>query len=216
MESTKMTSYERVYNALFITTTCKEVWASALKTMDEVKIGRVEWRCQTSEDSAKAIPQFHFTNETVWGGESISTSEVNARTLLTEEMARKVIDIHFGSEKDVKTFNCKTDIVRCGGTVSRKNRYDEREKQYQSDFHDFLLDKFRAEAHDALKVTTKRLRKECSEMTETAAFKQARREALIGFCKNTLTRALLPWHEMEQSVLEEAWDQFICTAIMRN
>lgn len=214
MGSTKMTSYERVYNALLTTSTCKEVLAAAKKSIQTVKVKSVEWRLSTTDDTASAVPTFLFTEEFSWSGDT-THSECAARTFLTNTMTRKVIDVHFGPEKDVKTFNCSPDIVKTGGTVSRKTDWG-REKEYQNDFHDFLMDKFVEDVGADVKAATKRLRAEIEVMRATPEFKQSQREALIGFCKETLTRALLPWHEMEQSVLEEAWDQFICTAIMRN
>jgi len=212
----KMTSYERVYRALAETSLCKTKWDQAIKDLENVKIDRVEWRLRTTEDTSKAIPVFHFTAGFSWDGESLSTADVRPQTFMPSEAATEIIEKCFGPDKEVKTFNCKTSIVKAGGTVNRKNKYGEREQHYQYDFHDFLIERFKEEAGDIMRATTTRLRQECKNMQTTAEFRQSQREALIGFCKDTLTRALLPWHEMEQSVLEEAWEQFICTAIMRN
>ncbi len=212
----KMTSYERVYNLLTKTSTYNEAVASALQSLKDVTIEKVDFILQSSEDTSKATPLFRFTSGFGWHGNDVNASEVHARHFLTKEMIMKVIDIHYGSDKDVKTFNCKKSIVTSGGTVSRKNRWGEREQQHQYDFEDHCTVAFREMAKDEMKATTVRLRDEIARMTDTDEFKKARREALIGFCKQTLVRALLPWQEMEQSVLEEAWDQFICTTIMRN
>lgn len=211
----RMTSYERVYHALFATPTCKRLWKEAIESLDKIKIESVSWVCRTTEDTARAVPVFQLTGDRSWNGEHLSHSEISAREVMPDTVAREIIKVHFGSDKDVKTFNCSADIVLSGGTVSRKTSYG-REKVYQSDFHDFLLDKFREKASDAIKDVNKRLKQACKDMQDTPAFRQSQREALVGFCKDALTKALLPWHEMEQSVLEEAWDQFICTAIMRN
>jgi hypothetical protein len=214
MGSKGMTSYERVYHALMETTTCKKRWAEALKALDEVTIKEVTWSPVIGTDTADARSTFHFTAGFAWAGDSIAGSDVSARNFMPQTTATEIIDAHFGSEKDVKTFNCQPSIVKSGGQVSRKTEYG-REKEYQSDFHDHLLDAFRDKVAEKLTATTKRLRAEARKMKKSEAYRKAKEEALIGFCKDTITKALLPWHEMEQSILQDAWDQFICTAIMR-
>jgi hypothetical protein len=211
-----MTSYERVYRLLCDTPTGKDVWDRAVKALASMKVDRVEWRLKKTDDTATAVPVFCLSNGSSWDGDSLNVAELRPRDFLTMDAAREIIEKHFGPDKDVKTFNCKTSIVKAGGTVNRKNRWGEREQHYQEDFHDFILRRFTEETGATFRDAGKRLRQECEDMKTTQEFRQSQREALIGFCKDTLTKALLPWHEMEQSVLEEAWDQFICTAIMRN
>jgi len=208
-----MTSYERVYRALMETTTCKAVWAEAVKAVDSVALEKVMWTLRQNTDTATVVPVFQFTAGFSWREYDLSIDQVQAPLFLTADMARKVIDAHFGSGKDVKTFNCKGEIVRNGGFVNRKTRWG-REKEHQDEFYQFLLDAFQDEVEEKLIAATKRLRDEIQEMRKTEAYYKSREEALIGFCKNTITQALLPWHTMKQSVLQDAWDQFICTAIM--
>jgi hypothetical protein len=209
-----ITSYERVYRALFETSTCKDAWNAALKDLGEIKIEKVTWSLSQSTDESSALATFHFNAGFAWGEKTVSSSDIDARTVMTAELARKVIDIHFGSDKDVKTFNCNANVVRRGGTISRKTKYG-REQDYQEDFHDWLLSRFREEATDQMKAATKKAKADVKKMEATNEFRQARQEALVGFCKDDITKALLPWHNMEQQVLQDAWDQFICTAIMR-
>lgn len=213
MASTGMTSYERVYRALFETETCKQGWKAAFEAIDSIEITEVKWRLELSDSGAKAMASFHLSGGAGVWGESFDQLELAARTFMTEELAREVISKHFGPDKDVKTFNCNESIVRRGGQVSRKTSYG-REQCYQEDFRDFLVTQFAAEAHEKLRQGTAKVKAAIIAMKGTEEFRKARHEALVEFCKEHISKALMPWHGMEDSVLQDAWDRFICKAIM--
>jgi len=213
--SERKTSYDAVYELLFKTSTCQDIWKAALKDLDEVKIEKVTWDLSRGTDTAKADPTFHFTGGFSWSGNNLASAELCAEAFIKNEFVKKILELHYGPGREVKTRNCKRDVVKNGGTVSRKNDDDERERQYQESFHSFLTDKFRDEVRKKMTEETKRLKHEVKAMMKTVEFRQSQHEALVGFCKDTITTALLPWHSMDQQVLQDAWDQFICTAIMR-
>lgn len=210
-----ITSYERVYRLLRQTSTCVDAWNAALRDLAECKIEKVTWTLRQGTDKSEARATFHFTGDFAWSEGNISSSEVSAHTFITSALCTKVLDLHYGPEKDVKTFNCSRSVVRSGGTVSRKNSYGERERDYQDGFDRWLRYRFEEEASEQMKDATKRLKAEIKKMKATPELQKARQEALVGFCKDDITKALLPWHTMDEATLQDAWDQFICTAIMR-
>jgi hypothetical protein len=199
---------------LFATSTCKDAWRAALEDLEKCKIEKVTWSLSQGTDHSKAVATFHLTGGFSWSENGFRSNDVSAYNFMTDQLARKIIDVHYGSDKDVKTFNCAKHIVRSGGEVSRKTRWG-REKEYQDGFDRWLRTKFESEADKEMKAATLRLRADIVGMMATDEFRQARQEALVGFCKNDITKALLPWHGMDQQTLQDAWDQFICTAIMR-
>jgi hypothetical protein len=214
MASTGMTSYERVYRALFKTETCVQGWKTALEAIDTIKITEVKWRLDMSDSGAKAVASFVMSGDAgTWGETNLDQLELAARTFMTEELAREVISKHFGPDKDVKTFNCNESIVRRGGNVSRKTKWG-REQCYQEDFRDFLVTRFAEEAQEKLRMATAKIKADIIAMKGTEEFRKARHEALVEFCKEHISKALMPWHGMEDSVLQDAWDRFICKAIM--
>lgn len=214
MSKTDITSYERVYRLLSETSTCKDVWAAALRDLDECRIERVKWSLRQGPDASNALATFYFTSGFAWR-EDQTAADVNAKTFLTNDMCEKILKVHFGSNKDVKTFNCSVRIVCGGGVISRKNEYGRRGQEYQDSFGTWLQEHFIEKVGDKLQTTTNRLWALVSDMKATEEFAKARHEALVSFCKDDITKALLPWHSMDQQTLQDAWDQFICTAIMR-
>jgi hypothetical protein len=210
----RVTSYERVYRLLFNTSTCKAAWEAALQDLKNCKIEKVGWSLSQTSDESQAKATFYFTGNFSWREDSLQHAEISAHNFMTSDLAKKVIDVHYGPEKDVKTFNCKASIVKGGGTVNRKTDYG-REQEYQDSFPEWLRDRFTNEAAEEMKATTLRLKQLVAAMKATDEFRQSRQDALVEFCKNDITKALLPWHNMDQQTLQDAWDQFICTAIMR-
>jgi len=206
-----MTSYEKVYRLLRETYTCKSIWDNAYQTLKECKIEKVSFTLRQTSDESKASAIFHFTGDFQWGELYYDGCECNVNNFLTGEMAKSVIDAHYGPDKDVKTRNCKHEIVLKGGYISRKTEYG-RNKERQESFIQWLKNQFEYENRDLLKETTQRLQSEVKTQLETVH--QARQEALVSFCKNDITKALLPWHGMDEHILQDAWNQFICTVIM--
>ena len=214
MAAEKMTSYDRVYKALFETSTCQNMWTAIIKDIDSVRVKEVEWVLHP-EGQATAKAKFVLTGEAgSWSENEVNVAQLSVYRFLSSEYAKKVIQLHFGSEKDVKTFNCSLNIVKRGGQVSRKDDNGDRFKDHQGSFHDFLTMKLEEDASKEMKVASDKVRVEIKLLMATDEFKQSRHEALVGFCKDTITNALMPWHGMEEQVLRDAWDQFICTAIM--
>jgi hypothetical protein len=209
-----MTSYDKVYNALLQTSTCQDMISALQRDMTSVKVESVTWNLVIGEKAeAKAV--FHLSGTYgVWPGANLESHRLSVYNFISDELVNKIISLHFGPEKDVKTFNCKREFVKRGGHVNRKNDCGEREKDYQRSFQEFLTSKLSEENAVQMEVATKRLKLEIKEIMETEEFQKGQHEALVGFCKNTITKALMPWHNMEERTLQDAWDQFICTTIM--
>jgi hypothetical protein len=203
------TSYDKIYELLLATDEGQALMAATKDKIRNVKLDKVKFRL-SHDRPYNAVPQFVFSCRVTWDG---GPRDLSASSFVDSDDAEKVVRDCFGSDKKVKTRNCSPHIVRDGGLVQTKVDGC-RESRHQQSFYRWVVDQVEEEFETVIAEERKRLAGEVKALVKTEEFAQSRHEALVNFCKDTITKALLPWNHMSEQVLNDAWDQFICAAAM--
>jgi hypothetical protein len=203
-------SYAKVYVALTKTETWNKLIEAVETKLRDAKVDSVAFKCTATSEKVFVYPLLKIMYSDLkteeWEYGHVNDAErwsISYNHLWNATDFWQVIDNHFGPDKDVKTRNCKLEVLKHGN-------YKKDTKSFYSWASDMLETKYL----ESIKETVKRLRVDCLKVLATETYAQALKDAEVKFCKSTITAAMMQWRHMPDEILREAWDQFIATAVM--
>lgn len=207
-------SYYKVYMALTKTETWRTIEARIEETLANIKVDSVTFKYHVLSDDRKATayPVFKITYKPSdktqdWEYRNVNDAEhqwnVPGHYLWNHSDSTAILNNHFGSDKEVKTRNCKLQMMVDGSY-----------KKDIKSFSNWMAARFENQFGDMIRNTRDRLRFDCLRILATEVYAQSLKNAEIQFCKDSITRAMMEWRHMPDAVLREAWDQYITTVVM--
>jgi hypothetical protein len=194
------TSYDKIYHMMTKTTGFKALIADVLTKMENLEITNVTHHLNI-KDTAYTNATFSTNLGSTHGeGRYLQPSDV-----LEHDSVRTVLEAHFGV--DVKTYNCSRDTVFDGGYLNHSNRH-------QNSFYYYAYNWLSDNHSDALERGSHRLKTKIAEKMASEEFKADAHACLVRRCKETIVKAMMPWREMDDSVLKDAWSEFLCNSII--
>ena len=202
-----MSGYQTVYRLLLQSNTGQRLWQEIEQKLRDVKVFKVDF-VFTVKDKAEIYPKFILSHDM-----GDFDGQIRLHRLFSYDDIREVIDNHFG--QDVKTYNCRRAVLLQGGTIKTKIN-GEMEQKYQFDFGDYLRHEIDAKLAHNIREANERIRQQIQEIKSSERFQQQKQNALIAKCKDTIVQNLMPWRDLDQKILDEAWQQFLCAAVIED
>jgi len=209
-------SYYKVYVALTKTSTYRAI-------IDEIREGlatatidamyfEAEVRGEGTDAKAVVYPVFHVKYGKIggeypwkWNPPRVTDVDwsISSSKLWNAARINDIIKNHFGPRLDVKTRNCKLQMLE-NGSYSR----------HIDSFYTWMTERLTLEFRDLIKETRDRLTASCHKVLNSEEYSKSKDQATITFCKNGITNVMMQWRHMPDHILKEAWDQFIATTVM--
>jgi len=198
-----ISSYTKIYKLMANTDTFLKFEEDFIKGLNEFTITEVKFSiCRDYNTKlVRAAPTFFLSNGMRVTGIS---GWIDITRAIDQDALTIIIDKHFGN--DVKTYFCKSEIVKVGG---RKSNGDS-----QDSFYEWVTAKFQEKYADLYDETRVKVEKAILEYSKSDSFKELERAFLTEECKESIQDALKPWREMPDELLRDAFNEFLCRCII--
>lgn len=202
-------SYGKIYYRLIQTTTFRQLRDNAINALSRARVEKIEFRLEQTDDSSRVVPVFlvPFAPENVIKfGPDVSEWNISDYSVFPSGTFTPVVTNHFGEDKEVKTRNCRKKILEDGKFENHRLAVPA--------FDNFARDEAMKDARPIVEEALGRIKRQAIMMKDSPAFATMEETALVTFCKQYLTKAMLKWRKMPEAVLKEAWNQFVTVDIM--
>lgn len=203
-------SYYKIYVALTKTETWRQLIETVELKLHNAKLGEVKFECAVTDEYTRVYPIFvidyGFSKTDRWELRHPNDSNqwyIAFSNFWDPASFKHIVNTHFGSDKNVGTRNCKTEIV-FAGNYKRDilSFYSWASKILENRYQEQII-----KIKDQLTI-------DCLKVLATETYTKSLKEAEIQFCKDTITSVMMKWRHMPDEILHQAWNQFITTSVM--